>query len=82
MLAASYPTLAHERTTIKFIIRGFANHPDFLYVISIWASQLPSTIQDLLSMATSVQSMAKYIASSTPVHLLNSMYPPAQIRTT
>lgn len=39
MLVDSYHTITHKMTTMKFIIREFVNHPDFLYVISTWASQ-------------------------------------------
>lgn len=45
ILAAAYSAIPQERTTIKLLIRGLANHPDFRYVVTTWASQTPSTIQ-------------------------------------
>lgn len=67
ILAAKLPYISHERTTIKFIIRGFKTHQDFQYVLTSWASQPPAAIQDLMSFANSTQSMLHYISSATPI---------------
>lgn len=41
MIVASYPAIAAEITTLKYIIRCFANHPDFRYVSTTWPGSLP-----------------------------------------
>lgn len=53
MLSAGYPAIEKVRTSIKCIISGVSDHPDFQYVLTPWTSQPPATIQDLLSMAIS-----------------------------
>lgn len=75
MLAASYRSIAHERTTIKFIISGFESHPDLKYFLTNRTSQPPGTIQDLMSMAMSTQSMAHYILSATPIQIIPTHAP-------
>lgn len=44
MLAATYPDISQEQTSIKFIIRVLADFPDFQYVLTTWASQPPPRI--------------------------------------
>lgn len=75
MLATSFPSIANERTTIKFIIRGFTNNTDVQYLLTDWASQPPATIQHLMSMAISAQSMAHYITSATPIPIIPTQAP-------
>lgn len=70
MLDPSFPSVALERPTINFIIRGLANHPDFQYVLTNWASEPSETIQDLFSMVISAQSMAHYIYSAIPILII------------
>lgn len=55
MIAATYPAISHECTSIKFIMRGLLNHLDVQYVLTTWAIHPPTTIQDLHSITTSMR---------------------------
>lgn len=64
MIASSFPDIASEWNSIKYMIRGLEHHPDFRYVVETWTSQLPATIQGLQTMATYAQSMSHFITSA------------------
>lgn len=55
MVNALFPGITNAYGTVKYILRGMKNDPDFQLVIHNWIGRPPATIIELPAMAQSVK---------------------------
>lgn len=67
MMAAQYPNINDELTTVEIIIRGLRDNPEFQTVVPVWTSDPPSQINALRARIIAVHALAQRKSSTTQI---------------